>query len=651
MDERRKILTNLLNKYAYEYYVLDKPTISDAEYDQLYDELLDIEKITGITEADSPTLRVGGEPLKAFEKHVHLAPLYSLDKVKTLPELENWYEKILSAYGDLEYSVEYKFDGLTINLTYDGGYLINAATRGDGETGEAILPQAKTITSIPMSIPFKGRIEVQGEAIMPLSALKKFNETAEEPLKNARNASAGALRNLDPSVTASRKLDAYMYNVGYAEGISFSNQKEMITFLKENRFKVSPLEHFFNNFSDISAEISAIGESRPNLDFLIDGSVVKVSDYSVRERMGYTQKFPKWAIAFKFPADEMTTVVKDIIWEVGRTGKLTPVALVDEVEIGGATVKRATLNNYQDIIRKKVNIGTRVFIRRSNDVIPEILGAADEGKSEEKDCEKPEYCPACGARLEEIGPNLYCPNTLSCPPQLIMRMTHFVSRDAMNIETLSEKTLSLLFNSIGLRDISDIYSLTDVDLREIPGFKEKRISNLLMNIEQSKNPELSNFIFALGINNVGKKTARDLAEKYTSFENFRKAQFNDLVGIKDIGETVAKCITDFLESEVINESIDKMLASGVKPKIYNRSTGIFEDEKVVVTGSLTGYTRSEIHKFITDNGGEVQSSVGKTTTLLIAGENAGSKLEKAKMLGIRIINENTLEDMIAERSN
>ncbi len=647
MRLRKNELVRILNEHAYNYYVIDSPRISDAEYDVLYDELCSLEKKTGEVSADSPTLRVGGQVLDGFEKHTHIAPLYSLDKAKTKQELIEWEQRVEKLAGRQAYSLEYKFDGLTLNLTYEDGMLTGAATRGDGVTGEEILAQVRTISSVPLWIPFKGKMEVQGEAIMRLSVLEEYNKTAKEPLKNARNAAAGALRNLDPSVTAQRKLDAFFYNVGYIDGAEFKSHFEMIDFLRGNRFKTSDFEKSFKSIDDICSEIENVGKYRNSLDFLIDGMVIKVEDFAARERLGYTQKFPRWAIAFKFPAEEMTTRLLDVKWDVGRTGKLTPTAVLESVEIGGATVKRATLNNYEDILRKKVKKGSRVFIRRSNDVIPEILGAVEDD-GEYAEIEKPVHCPACGARLEEIGPNLYCPNTLSCKPQLVMRMTHYVSRDAMNIESLSEKTIELFFYELGVQDIAGLYEVTREQLLRLPGFKEKRAENILNGIESSKHPELSNYIYALGINNVGKKTAKDLAEKYLTFEAFKQAEKEELISIKDIGETVAQCIVDFFDDESVRLVLDRLHQNGVEPKQFNRNAGVLANKNFVITGTLEGYTRAEAGTLIEENGGSLQSSVGKSTDFLLAGQKAGSKLEKAEKLGVKVLSLNELLEMIGK---
>ena len=378
--ERMRQLIDRLNEASRQYYDLNEPTISDDAWDAMYAELRALEEETGERLPDSPTRRVGGEVMEGFEQHRHIARLWSMDKAQSEEAILAWAqrcEKLTAEAGGLPentYCVEYKLDGLTLNLTYDGGQLVQAATRGDGVVGEAILPQAMTIASIPLTIPFKGRMEVQGECIMRLSELARFNRTAAEPLKNARNAAAGALRNLDPKVTASRHLDALFYQVGYIEGRSFATQGEMLGFLRENGIRVSPFAAEAATIEEAMALVRRIQEERESLDFLIDGATIKLTDMRTREVLGYTDKFPRWSIAFKFPAQETVTRLLDVTWELGRTGKLTPLAHLEPVDICGVTVKRATLNNYGDICRKHVRIGSEVWVRRSNDVIPEIMG-------------------------------------------------------------------------------------------------------------------------------------------------------------------------------------------------------------------------------------------------------------------------------------
>ncbi len=644
-------LVDKLNDYAYKYYVLDAPTVSDGEYDRLYEELVLQEKNEGLIFKDSPTKRVGGALLSGFEKHSHIAPLYSLDKAQSIEELFSWQDRVSKAtkeeLPEIEYTVEYKFDGLTVNLTYENGYLQKATTRGDGQTGEVVTEQILTIKSIPLKVKYLGKMEVQGEVIMRLSALKKYNADAKEPLKNARNAAAGAVRNLDPNETAKRKLDAFFYNVGYIEGKEFATQQEIMQFLHDNHFRVSNFTACYSSVEQIKNAINSVEPVREQLDFLIDGMVIKVNDIKLREILGYTQKFPRWAIAYKFAAQEETTEVIDVAWDVGRSGKLTPTAILEPVEIGGVTVKRATLNNYEDIQRKAVKIGSRVFIRRSNDVIPEILGAVS--KEDGSPIIKPEICPSCGTVLTEKGPNLFCENSLSCAPQLIARLVHFASRDAMNIEYLSEKTIALLYSQLNIKDIAAIYSLTEDMLINLDGFAIKRTQNILESISNSKEPQLKNFIYALGISNVGKKTAGDLSANFSTYENIKNATIEDLIAIKDIGEVVAKDIVDFFSSDARLQVLEELFLAGVSPKEGEAvpKEGVFYEKTFVLTGTLVLYTRKEAQQVIESLGGKVTSSVSKNTDFLLAGSSAGSKLKKAQDLNIKVLSEEDFKTLLS----
>lgn len=650
--ERMRELIDKLNDYAYRYYVLDDPVVADAEYDAEYDALAALERETGRIEPDSPTRRVGGKLLEGFQKHTHLTQLWSLDKAQSMEEIAAWQERANKQIEQIglpkaEYSLEYKFDGLTINLTYDGGYLTGATTRGNGVVGEDVTEQVKTIQSIPLKVDFTGKMEVQGEAIMRLSTLKQYNRLAEEPLKNARNAAAGAIRNLDPAQTAKRRLDAFIYNVGYIEEKTFEDHQEMIAFLRENKFNVSAYEKTFSDIADIKHAIDAVDETRGELDFLIDGMVIKLTDFKTREALGYTQKFPRWAIAYKFAAEEMTTKILDVTWDVGRTGKLTPLAHLEPVELAGATIRRATLNNYEDILRKQAAIGATVFVRRSNDVIPEILGASPVQDGELLPIEKPTHCPACGTKLEEIGPNLFCPNSLSCKPQLTSRMVHFVSRDAMDIENLSEKTIELLFEKLDIRDVAAIYTLTSEQLLAQEGFKEKRTENILKAIEASKRPPLANFIYALGISNVGKKTAKDLAHTFRTYDGIKGATFDELVAINDIGEVVAHDIVEFFGNESYMCIVQELFDAGVAPQEdAGAASGKFEGKTFVLTGTLMQYTRKQAQDIIEGLGGKTSSSVSKKTDYVLAGEDAGSKLKKAQELGVVILTEDEFKKML-----
>ena len=642
---RVRELIDTLNKWAYEYYVLDNPSVSDREYDRLYDELKRIEEETGVVEFDSPTKRVGGDPIKGFERHAHISRLYSLDKSVTYEELDSFFTRIKKAVKDPEYTVEYKYDGLTICLTYNGGKFVRATTRGNGVEGEDVTAQCLTIKSFPLTIDYKGLLEVQGEAVIRLSVLEKYNETAKEQLKNARNAVAGAIRNLDPRVTAERKPEILFYNVNYTETEFLKTQEEHFEFLKNNGFKVYPFLRVCKSEDEVKSAIEEIEIERKNIDVLTDGAVIKLNDCTVRESIGYTDKFPRWAMAYKFEAEEAETIVREVKWQVGRTGKLTPLALVDPVDLGGATVKKATLNNFGDVLRKDVKVGSKVLIRRSNEVIPEILGAVEHTEGSVP-VEKPTVCPYCGSKVEEVGANVFCPNKV-CRPRVVGKIEHFAQKDAMDIEGLSEMTAGQLYDTLDITNCSALYSLTADDLKKLEGFKDKKIKNLLTAIENSKTVPQERFLFALGIDGVGKVAAKDLTKQYPNISDLASADKEDLLQLDNIGEVTAETIVNWFNDEENSAELQRFFAAGVKPKIVEKVTeGVFSGESVVLTGTLTSFKRSEAQKLIEERGGECQSSVTSKTTLVIAGEAAGSKLDKAKKLGIKIIDEQQFQDML-----
>ena len=635
-NKRMRELVDTLNKYAYEYYVLDNPSVSDREYDALYDELKKLESETGVRFNDSPTRRVGGEPVSAFGKHEHIHRLYSLDKCVTDEELEAFDERVRKVVKNPEYTVEYKFDGLTMCLTYENGEFVRATTRGNGVIGEDVTAQALTIKSFPLAINRKDTLEIQGEAVIRLSVLDRYNSTAEEPLKNARNAAAGAIRNLDPKVTEKRCPEILFYNVNYAENGGFNSQIEIFDFLKKNGFKTFDFLRVCENLDEVKSAIDEIEVGRRKIDVLTDGAVIKLNSVKQREELGYTDKFPRWAAAYKFEAEEAETTLKDVRWQVGRTGKLTPLGIVEPVELAGATVSKATLNNYGDVLRKRVKKGGKVLIRRSNEVIPEILGATDENG---EPIEKIKVCPYCKTPVTEIGANLFCPNE-NCRPRVIGKLENFASKDGMNVDGFSEKTAGALYDEYGVENFSDLYSLDKAKLTSLEGFKDKKAENLLSAIERSKTVDLSNFIFALGIDGVGKKTAADLARRLKTLDGFFAADEDQLAAIQDVGEITSKSIANYFKNDKNKAEIEKLLSLGV---VVNGAVEIehggFSGEKVVLTGSLSSFTRSEAAKLIEARGGEILSSVGKSTTLVVAGEAAGSKLDKAKKLGVAVIDE------------
>ena len=660
------------------YYSGDAPALSDSQWDALYDELLALEKQSGISPPGSPTRRVGAQTSSAFPSVTHRERLWSMDKGQSIEALLDWDARVKKRLAEhqqltheelppLRYSLEYKFDGLTLNLSYRGGKLVQAATRGDGLRGEGVLPQVRTIHSIPAQIPFAGDMDVQGECIMKLSVLQEYNQTADEPLKNARNAAAGALRNIDPSVTAERRLDAYFYNIGLLEGQELRDEGEMIAVIRQNGLPTQGILAEYESMAALVEDLQRYETQRDQLDFLIDGLVIKVWDMRTRQVLGHTDKFPRWAIAFKFAAEEAKTHLLDVIWQVGRTGKLTPSAVLEAVEIGGVTVQRATLNNMEDIERKQLALGVEVWLRRSNDVIPEVLGVVDEAQGGTP-IKAPQYCPACGAELEKRGVHLFCPNSLSCQPQIVRRLVHYASRPAMDIESLAGKTVQTLHDAGMLNTIADLYRLDGQKMMELPGFGQKKADKLRDEIERSKTRPLHQVLFALGIPGVGSRTAQDLAQNVTLLEtawqnmhepgeqteermaDIRQQLMAALEGMPDIGPIMAANIADFFTDARIVEQLDELLALGLAPTRQSRqqSGGAFDGKTVVLTGTLPNHSRTEAAAMIERAGGKVVGTVSAKTNYLLAGQSAGSKYAKAQKLGVEILDETTFLQMLAD---
>lgn len=660
ISEKMESLISEINRLAYEYYTLDNPTVSDKDYDKKYDELVRLEKETGIVLTYSPTQRVGDGVLPEFSKHTHKGKLWSLDKAQTLEELKEWHsrnEKFIREYNSIhddklpkvKYIVTKKFDGLTLNCTYDEeGILVKAATRGTGMIGEDITAQAKTIKTLPLKINNDYVIEVHGEAIMTKKAFEQYNKNAETPLKNLRNGAAGALRNLNIKETARRNLSAFFYDVGYSEGAPFESYMDMLNFIKENGFPIDDYMKVCTNIEEIEEEIKYIEGLRTDLEYDIDGIVIAIDDMRTRELLGYTVKFPKWAIAFKFEAEEATTKLLDVEWNIGRSGRVAPTAILEPVELAGVTVKRATLNNMDDINRKGVKLGSSVFVRRSNDVIPEIMGVANENEEGTEEIVPPTHCPSCGSEIVQDGVHYFCENTLSCKPQMVKSIVHYGSREAMNIEGFSEKTAEQLFEKLDLKSISDLYRLRKEDLLTLEKFGEKKAQNLLDAIEKSKTCELDSFIYALSIPNVGKKTATDLAKRFKTLENLMNATFEELVSVQDVGDIVAESVLEFFRDEKIQNSIRELLQLGVLPHYEEMhvAENPFNGKTMVVTGTLERYGRIEIREKLEALGAKVAGSVSKKTDFLLAGRDAGSKYDKAVELGVKIIDETEFESML-----
>jgi DNA ligase (NAD+) len=653
-------LVEELNRYAYEYYVRDNLIVADAEYDKKYDELVKLEKELGEVLPYSPTVRVGDNVLPEFKKHTHIARLWSMGKAQSLGEIIDWHNRNLRVVAEYNavhedklpkpvYVLTKKFDGLTINCTYnENGVLERAATRGTGIIGEDVTMQARTIKSLPLKTDTDFLYEIHGEAIMTTEAFEKYNEKADVPLKNLRNGAAGALRNLNVKETARRNLSALFYDVGYSDGKSFKTYVEMMEFIKEKGFPMDDYMVICNTIDEIQEQIDYLTEIRSDLNYDIDGLVIAVDDIKTRELLGYTVKFPKWAIAYKFEAEEATTKLLDVEWNVGRSGRVTPTAILEPVEIGGVTVKRATLNNIDDIRRKGVKLGCHVFLRRSNDVIPEIMGVIEDSLEGAKDIEVPDICPSCGSEIKQDGVHYYCENTLSCKPQLVKSIVHYAGREAMNIAGFSKKTAEQLFEELNIKSIPDLYRMEKEQLLELDRFGEKKADNLLEAIEKSKECDLASFIYALGIPNVGKKTASDITKNFKSLEKIQNASFEELVLINDIGDTVAQCIIDFFNDDKINKNIEELLQLGIQLNYEDKEVkeNVFMGKTVVVTGSLEKYSRSSIKETLQSLGAKVSSSVSKKTDYVLVGKDPGSKYTKAQDLGVKIISEEEFQNML-----
>ncbi len=638
MDRMKELVETILI-HNRNYYELDNPTISDKEYDKLYDELVDLENELKVVLPNSPTQRVGGDVLDKFVKKKHEVRLYSMGKVRSFDELSAFFDDMKKFVKKPSYAVEYKFDGLTIVTEYNNGKFVCATTRGNGEIGEDVSLQVKTIKSVPLTIPFKGRLILQGEGMMTNSSFKRYNRTAEEPLKNPRNGVAGAIRNLDPKETAKRQLDYFCYAVLLCEGKNFETQEQMHEFIKENGFKTGDFFEVVDDQAEVESLINKIDKEKNDLDVMIDGVVIKLNQVGPREDIGYTNKFPKWARAYKFEAQEISTMLLDVLWQVGRTGKVSPIAVLEPVELAGATISRATLNNIEDIRKKNVFKNSRVFIRRSNEVIPEVLGLSEKYENS-TEIKEPEFCPCCGSKLVKKGPLVFCKNHNGCKEQIVARLTHFVEREAFNIEGLSQKTIIQFYDDLNLRHYSDFYKLTKQELIGLEKVKDKKAQNVIDAIERSKNIDLARFIFGLGISEVGIKTAKDLVKRFDSLEKLKTATFEEILQVEDVGEIIAQNIVDYFADADNLDEIERLLKAGVVPIVENtKISDKLEGLTFVLTGTLEHFTRQQMTNIIEENGGKTSSSVSKNTNFVIAGTEAGSKLDKAKKLGVSILTE------------
>ncbi|HWP31390.1 MAG TPA: NAD-dependent DNA ligase LigA [Fimbriimonadales bacterium] len=667
LEKRAKELRDLINYHNYLYYVLDSPEVSDEQWDAWFAELKRIEEEhPELITPDSPTQRVGAKPSEKFESHRHIVPMLSLDNAFNEKEFEAFYKRVTRALGvpentKLEFSGELKFDGLSLSLTYVEGVLQTAATRGDGEVGENITPNARTINTIPLRLLTEapGTIEVRGEVILDKKEFERINkeriERGEPPFANPRNAASGSCRQLDPRITASRKLSFWAWGIGATGGLKFSTQWELYNWLKKAGFRVSEFTRILKGLDECLKFIEEWEKKRENLNYECDGLVFKINDWDLQNRLGYTSRGPRWAIAYKFASKQATTKLKEIIWQVGRTGVLTPVAILEPVRVSGVIVKRATLHNYDELLRRDVRPGDTVIVQRAGEVIPEVVGPVSKSGHRGSIPKPPEKCPVCKTKLTKRKAGevaLRCPNK-NCPAQNSERIIHFVSRNGMDIEGLGAKHI-LRFMDLGyIQDAADIYHLKEYkdELMELEGMGEKSVSNLLNAIEASKKRPLNRFLFALGIPYVGEAAAFDIAKHFKTLDRIKKATYEDFLEVRDIGPNTAKELVEFFKSEETKRLLKRLEEAGVKPQpiaAEEETKTPFSGKTVVFTGKLETMTREDAEALVRRLGGRASSSVSKETDLVVAGPGAGSKLDNAKKYGVKIIDEKEFLKMLEE---
>lgn len=649
VDELRR----LIEYHNRKYYIEDDPQISDFDYDMMLRELTDIEKeFPELYSEFSPTQRVGGKASGQFEPVEHAVKMESLQDAFSLDEIRDFDKKVREVAPGASYSVEPKIDGLSVSLEYEDGMFVLGSTRGDGTVGENVTANLKTINSIPLRIEgAPAKLEVRGEVYMPhksFMALLEKQEKKGEPLaKNPRNAAAGALRQKDPAVTADRNLDIFIFNVQQIEGKELSSHIQSLDYLRSIGLKTIPFYKKCTCIEQVTAEIERIGDMRSELPFDIDGAVIKVDDFSLREELGSTSKFPKWAIAFKYPPEEKETTLKDIEINVGRTGALTPTAIFDPIMLAGTTVSRAVLHNEDFITQKDIRIGDKIVVRKAGDIIPEVVKSVSHAEGSRKYI-MPSHCPSCGEEVfrDESESAIRCVNP-DCPAQLQRSLIHFVSRDAMDIEGLGDAVLSMLIDEGKISSSADLYDLKAENISELERMGEKSASNIITAIEKSKQNDLSRFLFALGMRHIGQKAAKQLADKFADIDSVMSASYEDIVGIDGFGDTMAQSVVEFFSLDHTIALIDRFKKSGLKMAQTDKSVSdLLADKTFVITGTLPTMKRDEAAALIESNGGRVSSGVSKKTDYLLAGESAGSKLTKAQQLGITIITESELLEMI-----
>ena len=656
-----------LNYHSYRYYVLDSPVISDAEYDRLYRRLKELEENSDYVLPDSPTQRIGAPALEKFVKVKHTEPMLSLDNAFSYDEVREFDKRIkrlLNSEDDIEYTVEPKYDGLAMELTYRKGLLFRASTRGDGNEGEDVTQNIKTIKSVPLKIEGTGKIpeelDIRGEVYIDLEEFEKLNKQREqngEPLfANPRNAAAGSVRQLDPSITTSRKLHLACYGIGTVKGISFKSQSELIHWLKESRFPTPAKMEIAKGIERVMEMIREIEESRNSFSFETDGAVVKVNDFGLQQKLGVKTREPRWAIAYKFQAHQGTTKIREIHGSVGRTGVITPFAVFEPVRIGGVTVSRSTLHNWDEIERKDLRVGDTVVVERAGDVIPHVVMVVKEKRPREtEEVRVPKKCPACGSRVvREEGEVAFRCVSLHCPAQVQEKIIHFASRGGMDIEGLGEKNVELLYTKGLIKHFEDIYKLRKEDLLGLPRFAEKSAQNLIGAIEKSKNAILSKFLFAIGILHAGEYAAKLLAKNFKRLEDLYRIKPERIMQIKQMGEKIASSLSTFFNDEKNLRVLDSLIKHGLKisnPDFISEKKGEIPLEGLmfVITGTLPK-SRKEVEDLIEANGGHTSSAVSASTDYLIVGEEPGSKLQKAKTLGVKTISYDELIKMIEQKT-
>ena len=649
-------LRELINYHSNLYYTKDEPEISDFEYDKLMSQLKAMESENPeLITPDSPTQRIGGKILDGFEEVTHTVQMQSLNDVFDRESVIDFGVKTENALGEkVEYITELKIDGLSVSLEYRNGIFFRGSTRGDGNVGENVTENLKTIRNIPLKlneeIPF---LEVRGEVYMPHKSFELLNkrqeETGQKTFKNPRNAAAGSLRQLDSSVVAQRKLDIFVFNIQQIEGKEITTHKEGLQYLSSLGFKTIPDTPVYSSIEKAFSEVERIGEMRDSLDFDIDGAVIKVNSLRQREILGSTAKCPKWAVAYKYPPEIKETKLTDIVIQVGRTGVLTPNAVLESVRLAGTTVSRATLHNIDYIREKDIRIGDRVLVQKAGDIIPEVLSVVKEKRSgDEKVFEMPERCPVCGARVyREDGEAAYRCTGSECDAQLARNIIHFASRDAMDIEGMGPAMVEKLLENRLISSVYDIYTLKAEDVAQLDKMGEKSAANLISAISKSKENDLSKLIFALGIRHVGSRNAKILAMKFRTLDNLINATEDEISSVNEIGKVIAQSIVNFFDQEQNIELINNLRGEGLNFECKEFTTeGIFSGKTFVLTGTLPTLSRNDASKIITDNGGKVSSSVSKKTDYVLAGEEAGSKLDKANALGINVISEADLFNLI-----